>query len=140
MENLQVVDKTAGLEVLRVWLFDLPELAYITAIKAIEKKQELTKVRAQFEFLKGKILLEISSNFSNQGLREAEVNRIIFLKHFEELENVSNLISELDKLIAQKNYYESIFKTVKDIVYYQHRQKELAEQRDLNKQKAEVFK
>ena len=140
MENLQVVDKDAGLDVLRVWLFDLPELAYISAIKMIEKKKQFVEAKADLEALKSNILLKVSSNFSNQGLREAEVNRIVNKDHLHYVNKVNELSSEFDKLTAQKNYYESIFKTVKDIVYYQHRQKELADQRELNKEKLEAFK
>ena len=140
MENLKVVDKDAGLDVLRVWLFDLPELAYISAIKMIEKKKQFVEAKADLEALKSNILLKVSSNFSNQGLREAEVNRIVNKDHLHYVNKVNELSSEFDKLTAQKNYYESIFKTVKDIVYYQHRQKELADQRELNKEKLEAFK
>ncbi len=140
MENLKVVDKDAGLDVLRVWLFDLPELAYISAIRMIEKKKQFVEAKSDLEALKSNILLKISSNFSNQGLREAEVNRIVNRDHLRYVDKVNEFSAEFDKLTAQKNYYESIFKTVKDIVYYQHRQKELADQRDLNKQKAEAFK
>ncbi len=140
MENLKVVDKDAGLDVLRVWLFDLPELAYITALSVIDKKKELTIAKDSLETARGRILLEVSSNFSNQGLREAEVTHVINQKHSTKKDTVNILSAEHDKLIAQRNYYETIFKTVKDVVYYQHRQKELAEQRDLNKQRAEAFK
>ena len=140
MENLKVVDKDAGLDVLRVWLFDLPELAYISAIKMIEKKKQLVETKADLEVLKSSILLKVSSNFSNQGLREAEVNGIVNKYHLHYVNKVNELSSDFDKLTAQKNYYESIFKTVKDIVYYQHRQKELADQRELNKERLEAFK
>lgn len=133
MDKLQVVSKDAGMEVLRVWLFDLPELAYLAGVNSIDKKKDLAELKYQFEGLKNSLLLSVSANFSNQALREAEVDRLIREKYPDFFRQINELTAEVDKLKAQENYYESVFKSVKDVVYYQSRVKELADMRDIKR-------
>ncbi len=140
MNKLKTVDKDAGIDVLQVWLFDLPELAYMASIESIEKKKEFVEVKADLDSKKGTILLEIHSNYSNQSLRDAEVERKIRERYSDVLKTLNELNAEVEKLKAQATYYEAIFKSVKDRVYYEHRQIELGEMKEINKQKAEAFK
>jgi len=142
LQSLKLVDKTAGIFVLKCWLFDLPELSYLASIELIEKQKELSELKSSVEQLRGGYLLQISTDkkIANQTIRDAEANKLVNSNCNEALKQISDLAGEVERLKAQRQYYDSIFKTVKDECYYQHRVKELEDMKALSKAKASEVK
>lgn len=138
MQSLKKVDRNCGISVLKCWLFDLPELSYLASIELIEKQKELSEAKSTIEQKKGEYLIRIGEDkkIATQTIRDAEANRLLKTNCSEEIKKTVDLSGEVEKLKAQRQYYDSIFKTVKDECYYQHRVKELEDMKALSKAKA----
>jgi hypothetical protein len=142
MQPLKKVDKDCGISVLKCWLFDLPELSYLTSIELIEKQKELSELKSEIERKRGEYLLLISNDktIANQTIRDAEADRRVNALFAEKIKQANELMGETERLKAQRQYYDSIFKTVKDECYYQHRVKGLEDMKALSKAKASEVK
>jgi len=136
--QLKRVSKDAGIEVLRVWLFDLPELAYQASIEAIESSKSLNDMQSLITAKKEGMMLALDKEkFPNQAMREAYINSKLAGDTIiqQKLVEIKELSMEVEKLKAARQYYDQIFKTVKDEVYYQHRIEELKDMKALSKAK-----
>lgn len=127
MSELVIVDKKASIDVLKSWAFDLPKLSYDSSLESIEMQTEIKATEKRLKEIENDVLLKVNSEinghgrpkFSNQSLRDAEVQRRLKANH--EYQNFNDKIGEFysrrDKSKIQAEYYDKMFSVVKNLLY-----------------------
>ena len=139
-EQLKKVDKDCGLDVLRVWLFDLPELSYLSSIRIVEQQNLVKEVENSKNILERGVMLEVEGK--SKEIREAEASqKLCGMAEYDKLKTGLKIeYVALETLKAQREYYDKMFKVVKDELYSKRRMQELDITRDIKKDVASEFK
>jgi len=139
-EQLKKVDKDCGVDVLRVWLFDLPELSYLSSVNIVQQQNDIKDFERSKDMMEKEAMLTVDGK--SKEIREAEVSKK--LSENNAYQGAKTVLRTeyiaLETLKAQRDYYDKMFKVVKDELYSKRRMQELDITRDIKKEVASEFK
>jgi hypothetical protein len=139
LEKLKRVDKATGTEVLQVWVFDLPELSYMASISVVREQNEIKELEESAEAKMRDALL--SAEGKSKEMREAEASKKMMADAFFVAlkKEVRDAYEKLETFKAQREYYDKMFKVVKDELYFRKRMTELELSKKIKQEVAESF-
>jgi hypothetical protein len=151
IDKLKRIDPTADPEVLNVWLKELPDMIHVTSFTMIDLERAATNLKEDLELIKARLLLAITDEigddkkpkYGNQNTREAALTIVLSTDSQAQAikDSLAGIEDDVKRWGAHRDYYDKQFRITKDAVFYQFKNHELAETREINKLKAkEVLK
>jgi len=139
LENLKRIDKEAGLDVLQVWLFDLPELSYLRSVDIVKQQNDIRSVEEDKEKIERAVMLSVEGK--SKEIREAETGKKLSESEAYEIlsKRIKSMYEVLETLKAQRAYYDSMFSVVKNEVYFLKRMQEFKLSKEMKEDEAKRF-
>ena len=146
-KDILTIDHNAPVEVLKVWLFDLPVLAYDSNIASFGSQENLKALEKQVQDMKSKVSSDVCSEigedkkprYANASAREAEINgRLFDNKDYQrKIEQIRAFSLQRDSEKSSAEYYGRMFTVVKLLVVDKLERERLEIGKELMLRKAE---
>lgn len=147
--DILMIDHNAPVDVLKVWLFDLPVLAYDSNIQSFGSHENLKALEKQVQDIKSRVSSIVCSEigedkklkYTNASARESELNTRLFVDEVyqKKVEQIRVFSLERDSKKSSAEYYGRMFTVVKLLVLDKLERERLNIGKELMLKKAEFL-